>query len=290
MAPERDGGPACVFEVAWGAATDQGRVRSRNEDAWYAGTSVFVVADGMGGHTSGEVASRSVVDSFRADDDLWLTPEVLHEALDSAVARVRGLPAPGRAPGSTVVGVGLAAQAGVPCWLVFNVGDSRAYRLSAGLLEQISVDHSRVQELKDAGVVIEAGPRRNIITKAIGGGVRGPVSADQWLMPALAGDRILLCSDGLTGEVSDQLIAATLLAFRSPQSAAEQLVSAAVNAGGRDNVTVVVVDAVRVGSADARHTDVMEGDTLSDLADPNPTVPDINAFMSGGDEPWKAQS
>lgn len=274
-----------AFDVRWGAATSQGAVRRHNEDAWYAGPPVFLVADGMGGHQRGEVASRVVVEAFQAVDDEWLTAPVVCDVLDRASAEVGGIAADGPPPGTTVVGVGLAEQEGAPCWLVFNVGDSRAYRLRAGDLKQISVDHSRVQQLLDSGDAVSgrraASTPRNVITRAIGGGMRGAVEVDQWLLPAGAGDRVLLCSDGLTTEVSDQLIAATLLSVNDPQDAAEQLVAAAVDAGGHDNVTVVIVDAVRVANPDGSPAATSVETTLSDFPAPDDdaTLPDPTAFL-----------
>ena len=275
-----------VFDVGWGATTSQGAVRSHNEDSWYAGGRVFVVADGMGGHQRGEAASRVVAQAFTAlAGDEWLTAHALCEVLGRAADEVSALAAAGPPPGTTVVGVGLASQEGAPCWLVFNVGDSRAYLLRNGELKQISIDHSRVQQLIDSG---EAGSGRraavaprNVITRAIGGGMRGPVEVDQWLLPATEGDRLLLCSDGLHTEVSDQLIAATLLSTRDPRRAADQLVAAAVAAGGHDNVTVVIVDALRVIGADGTVAGASVETTLSDFpsTDDDATLPDPTAFL-----------
>mgnify|MGYP000853811308 FL=1 len=252
-----------VFEVSWGAASHTGIVRDHNEDAWLAASRLFLVADGLGGHERGEVASRAVVDAFRRIADDWLTGEKLREALLQASTTVAALDREGRAPGSTVVGVGLTEQPGPPCWLVFNVGDSRAYLLRGGSLEQISVDHSRVQELLDAGRQLSGPISHNVITRAIGAGVPGPAAADQWLVPATVGDRILLCSDGLTTEVSDQLIAAALLTFTDPQLAADELVRSALTAGGRDNVTALVVDVIAVDDAGIHG---IEDDTIEDLS------------------------
>ena len=250
MSERGPGHPPTRFKVRHGAATHPGLVRGHNEDSLLASRNTYLVADGLGGHAKGEVASQAVVAAFRAESQAdWLTPEGLHRALEQASrVIVQASGGVGRAPGSTVVGVGLAAQSGLPYWMIFNVGDSRAYMLRSGKLQQISVDHSRVQAVADAGG--QANPAaRNVITRAIGAGLPSPVLADQWLMPAAVGDRVMLCSDGLSTEVSDQLIAATLLAFCEPQEAADELVRAALNAGGRDNVTVVVVDAIEVTGA-----------------------------------------
>ncbi|MGV2903553.1 PP2C family protein-serine/threonine phosphatase, partial [Microbacterium sp. AGC62] len=131
-----------------------------------------------------------------------------------------------------------------------NIGDSRTYRLADGELEQISVDHSVVQELIESGELTAAEAatdrRRNIITRAIGASSTG--DADYWLFPAELGDRMLICSDGLTTEVSDERITQILAAEPDPQRAADILVDEAVQAGGRDNITVVIVDAVSVAA------------------------------------------
>src|SRR5690606_38000217 len=159
---------------------------------------------------------------------------------------------PGRGAGTTVSGVVLAEVAGEPYWIVVNLGASRTYRLARGVLEQISVDHSEVQELIDAGTVTRAQaahhPRRHVVTRAIG--AAGGIDVDYWLLPVSRGDRMLVCSDGLTGELSDHDVTTTLLAESDPQAAAERLVAQAVRAGGRDNVTVVVVDVREIDGQD----------------------------------------
>lgn len=239
---------AAIFRATAGAATDAGRARTHNEDSYLAATPVFLVADGMGGHTRGAAASARVVRGFEplAGRD-WVSPAELHDAVTRAAASVGELAGDGPAPGSTLTGVALTRADGRPCWLVFNVGDSRAYLMRDGALEQVSVDHSRRQELLEAGTPedsIMVG--RNVITRALGGGRGGVPIVDQWLLPAAQGDRLLVCSDGLSTEVSAPLIAAILGSQPDPRDAARELVAAALEAGGRDNVTVVVVDAVEV--------------------------------------------
>ncbi len=277
-----------IFEVKWGATSDKGLVRAHNEDAWLAGDTLFLVADGVGGHSAGDIASRAVVDALRPLANQQLTSTDLHKALEAARTQVTNLDRPGRQPGSTVVGVGLIEQYGVEYWMFFNIGDSRAYLLRDSELEQITVDHSRYQELKESGKAADESVGRNVITKAIGAGVRGPLLADQWLVPARAGDRVLLCSDGLTTEVSDQLIAATLLSHSEPKQAAEELVRSALIAGGHDNVTALVVDAVHVGVPGQIRQD-LEEDTLSDateLIDLADTLPELKPawFTASGRE------
>lgn len=268
--------PEMVFTVAAGAATDRGRRRQANEDGYLADAPVFLVADGMGGHVGGAAASGAVVAAF-ADSisGEWVTTGALDEAVASAARNVAALPASERsAPGSTVTGVGLAEQNGTPCWLVFNVGDSRTYRLSDGQLEQVTIDHSLVQQLLDHGAIDATEARshdeRNVITRALGAGMSTRPAVDQWLLVAEPGDRMLICSDGLHGELTDQLIAATLLTEPDPVAAAESLVAAAVEAGGRDNVTVIVVDAIDVVAVPH---DPAVFDTEDSLDLDGPTVP-----------------
>ena len=191
----------------------------------------------------------------------WVTAEELHEAVGAASAEVGALAGTGSAPGSTLAGVALSEQAGCPCWFAFNVGDSRIYLLRDGQLEQISVDHSFRQELLEQGAApdsIRIG--RNVITRALGAGRPGVPVVDQWLRPAVTGDRVLVCSDGLTTELGDDDLLGVLSAATGPEDAAATLVHAAVSAGGRDNVTVVVVEAVEVVRASG--PDVLDDDTL----------------------------
>lgn len=232
-----------VLEVIFGARTETGLVRPHNEDSYLTVPPVFLVADGMGGHSSGEVASRSVADAFLSlAGNQWLTSESLINAVAKASSAVKLLADEGRHPGSTLTGVGLTKQSGMACWLVFNIGDSRTYLLRDGQLLQISVDHSATRQRPDGPAV------QHVITRALGAGMRSEPAADQWIVPAREGDRILLCSDGLTNELTSQLVSAILMAATDPRDAATQLVDAAINAGGHDNVTAVVVFATKVVS------------------------------------------
>ncbi|MDO5498061.1 MAG: protein phosphatase 2C domain-containing protein [Propionibacteriaceae bacterium] len=241
--------PRPVIEIAWGAATDPGG-RAHNEDRYLAARPVFSVADGMGGNRGGELASTQVIAALEPMAGReWLDPAELDLAIVEA-AHVLARLGDGRgAPGSTLAGVGLVDSVGRPCWLVFNIGDSRVYLLQGERLEQVSTDHSLVQEHAAADDAAQATRvPRNLITRAIGAGQPGVPEPDRWLLPARTGDRLLICSDGLTGELTDHLIAATLLACDDPQVCAQELVRTAVEAGARDNVTVVVVDAVAVST------------------------------------------
>ncbi|MGB7963856.1 MAG: hypothetical protein WCF12_12995, partial [Propionicimonas sp.] len=157
--------------------------------------------------------------------------------------------ASGQAPaGTTISGVAVSEHDGTSYWLVMNIGDSRTYLLADGALEQISVDHSAVQELIDEGRLAAADaerhPERHVITKAVGAGSHA--EPDYWLIPAGRGDRLLVCSDGLSKEVSFELIQRVLSEESDPDAAAARLVQEALLHGGRDNVSVIIVDALSV--------------------------------------------
>jgi serine/threonine protein phosphatase PrpC len=239
-----------VITLRSGAASSAGSVRSLNEDDYVATAPVFVVADGMGGHRSGEVASGIAVREFqRLLERDRLAPTDVIEAFDRANDRIlwRTEQEPDRAGmGTTLTCLVVVDTGGVDHWMLVNVGDSRVYRFAAGALRQLSVDHSEVEELVAAGAITRdearVHPRRNVITRSLGT-VRPPVP-DEWLLPPSRGERFLLCSDGLVDELRDEEIGAVLARHPGPQAAADALVDAAVRAGGHDNVTVVVVDVV----------------------------------------------
>jgi protein phosphatase len=178
-----------------------------------------------------------------------LTIDDVHAAVATARRRVEALPSgAGAGAGTTLTGVVIADVDGEGYWLAINLGDSRTYRLSEGRFEQVSVDHSVVQELVDSGELAadaaQRDSRRNVITRAIGAGSDG--EPDYWLIPAEEGDRILVCSDGLSGELEHDALHAVLLSESDPQAAATRLVHEAMVRGGRDNITALVVDALRV--------------------------------------------
>jgi protein phosphatase len=234
----------------WGAASHQGRRRSLNEDGYLATGRVFFVADGMGGHEAGEVASAEALAALSGLAEVEQVEPALVEAfLEIAQQRVRAIETDsGNAPGTTLTGVLVDEREDVPYWLFVNVGDSRTYMLTNGELAQVSVDHSEVQELVDAGTITmdeaRRHPRRNVITRALG--AQDGVRADFRYIPVALHDRVLICSDGLTGELTDEQITAILLREPHPERAAGHLVDAAIQAGGRDNITVIVVDVTGV--------------------------------------------
>jgi protein phosphatase len=244
---------ASPLAVASGAATHVGLRRKINEDSHLAATPVFVVADGMGGHRAGEVASAMVVEEFAT---LVGRPSLGIDDVQAALARARqrvdtlSESEGAEGAGTTLAGVVVADIDGEGYWLAMNLGDSRTYLLSDTGFEQVSVDHSVVQELVDLGQLDEdaaaSDSRRNVITRAIGAGSAG--EPDFWLLPASRGDRVLVCSDGLSSDVDAAAIEAILRAEAQPQAAAERLVHAALDNGGRDNITAIVVDVLAIRS------------------------------------------
>ena len=246
--------------IAHSAQTDVGRVRSVNEDSFLAEAPVYLVADGMGGHARGDAASRAVVDTFRRHLEAGRpsTPEQVLDAIHSSNDAVRALTEEGEegtaVAGTTLTGVALVdAGAGAGFhWMVFNIGDSRVYAWDGRTLDQLSVDHSDVQELVDAGLIspdeAERHPDRNVITRALG--ADEVVDPDIWLIPAAGRQMFLVCSDGLTKELDDERIS-SVLAGDAVHAAgmAGELVDAALEHGGRDNVSVVVVEST-IGADD----------------------------------------
>ena len=235
--------------LSWGAATHPGKVRVDNEDAFVAEPMVFAVADGMGGHQAGEVASAIAADTMRdrLSGGAASVGVVIAAVVEANAAIFQGAHTnPGqRGMGTTLTALAALTSPTGPTRLVLaNVGDSRTYLYRGGRLRRATVDHSYVQELVNTGHITEyearSHPRRNIVTRALG--IEPTVKVDTWVVPLALGDRFVLCSDGLVDEVADDEIAQLLSANAQPQAAAEALVAAANANGGRDNVTVVVVD------------------------------------------------
>jgi protein phosphatase len=232
--------------LRWGGATDTGRVRDLNEDSMLVTDRLFAVADGMGGHAAGEVASLIAIETLKAN--AGATTDELVEAIrlaNAAVLTRSHEDAATRGMGTTLSVVGLVGDE----ILVANVGDSRVYRLHLGELEQLSEDHSLVQDLVREGRISPAEarvhPNRNVVTRTIG--IDPSVDVDWWVIDPAAGDRYLICSDGLTDEVEDHVIARVLHTEKDPEVAARRLVDTANEAGGRDNISVVVIDVVDDG-------------------------------------------
>jgi len=242
--------------TSWGSATDRGRVREVNEDALLAYPPVFLVADGMGGHDAGDLASRIAVEEFaQLAGQPSASSDDVHACFSRTSTRIRTEFTRGRQGGTTVSGVAVTEHDGGWYWLVFNVGDSRVYRWSDPALTQVSVDHSVVQELLDSGDLspdaARRHPERHVLTRALGTGE--PPEPDYWLLPAGAEDRLLICTDGLTRELADHEISRVLASVDDPQEAAALLVQEALERGGRDNVSAVVVDVATATAPEQSH-------------------------------------
>ncbi len=234
-----------TLRLVVGAASDVGRVRDHNEDAYLVDDQLglVAVADGMGGHQAGEVASATALEALRA---AVTSGEGIRDAVTSANdavydksttdERLSGM-------GTTLTAATLATGGTL---LLGHVGDSRAYLLHDGTLRRLTTDHSLVEELIQAGEITpeeaEADPRRSMITRALG--IEPDVDVDLYPTQLVSGDRLLFCSDGLTGMVSEDELGTILRDEHDPTAAAARLVAAANSAGGIDNITVLVVDAV----------------------------------------------
>ena len=246
--------------LAWAALTDVGHRREVNEDSVIAAPPIFSVADGMGGHSAGDVASDAVVTRLAEHaGKTVLDAQSVESALSLAVQDMATGPGvTDSGTGTTVTGVVLAVISDAPSWIVFNIGDSRVYQLTAGVLEQVTTDHSVVQELLDAGRIsreeADVHPHGNIITRAVG--FHEPPIPDYRILPLQPGMRILVCSDGLSKEITSHGIRHFLMTNRTAAQAADALVEAALENGGRDNVTVIVLDVLRVDDLGVDGVDV----------------------------------
>jgi len=236
------------------AASNIGKVRKSNQDSGYAGYNFFFVADGMGGHAGGDIASAMVSQSVASADKQYGSAEeaiknvdasliAANEKLTSTVADHQEL----RGMGTTFSGLMFVDNK----IALSHIGDSRIYRVSNGNLTQVSKDHTFVQRLVDTGRITEeealVHPRRNVLMRVLGD-VEIEVEIDSEIHDAIPGDRWLLCSDGLSGFVSDSVIAQILLNKTvDPEEASELLIYEALEQGAPDNVTVVIVDVLAAG-------------------------------------------
>ena len=235
------------MELAWGAATDVGKVRQLNEDSLLAEAGAFVVADGMGGHQAGDVASRLTVGAVRdmlseGLPDIGTIGTVVQRANLAVRAHARAAGQEGM--GSTFVGAFVVQNADEEAIVVVNVGDSRCYALVDDGVSQITLDHSYVQELVDSGeITAEAAmhhPERNVVTRAIG--IEDVVAGDFFMLPTAPRTRLLLCSDGVSGELSLGRMADLLAAVPDPAECAAALIAAVLEGRAGDNATAIVVD------------------------------------------------
>ncbi|HET6531938.1 MAG TPA: protein phosphatase 2C domain-containing protein [Actinoplanes sp.] len=227
------------------AATDQGLVRSNNEDAVFVGNRLFVVADGMGGLPAGELASDILVQALSVIDEQPTSDEPLQDliaALQTANERIEAAVSDDAARdgmGTTVTALLLAGDR----MAALNVGDSRCYLVRAGQMTQLTRDDTYVQALVDQGVLTpddaRRHPQRALVTQAVQGGPFRPAGR---MVPIQPGDRFLLCSDGLTDYVEDDVIAQVLCDVEDRKACAAELIARTLEAGAPDNVTVLVAD------------------------------------------------
>jgi serine/threonine protein phosphatase PrpC len=279
-----------TLRIRAGAATHVGQVRSINQDSFLVlpDQQLFVVADGMGGHQGGEVASRIAVDALRSgytDATTTGLAEAITEAnvqihdTGEADSSLRGM-------GTTIVAAAVVSdeQTGDTDQLVIaSVGDSRAYLFRDGALTQLTEDHSIVGDLVREGRITEeeaeVHPQRNIVTRVLG--VYPEVEIDIWPVDPVQGDRFVLCSDGLFNEVRIDQISAVLRRLADPQEAASELVRLANEGGGRDNITVAVLEVVDDGGV-AEHA----SEALANEPSRTGSTTDLAGFGSArGDEP-----
>ncbi|MGH9129182.1 MAG: Stp1/IreP family PP2C-type Ser/Thr phosphatase [Acidimicrobiales bacterium] len=239
-----------MIRLSSGAATDVGNVRQMNQDLALEADGLFGVADGMGGHVGGEVASRTAIEALRSTFEQANGPPSIRDlvgavgAANLAVWNQALTDEDLRGMGTTLTAMALVTEDGVAEIALVNVGDSRAYRLRDGTFAQLTADHTMVEEMVRIGELsareAASHPRRHVLTRSIGN--EPDVEVDAWLVRPVDGDRLLLCSDGLFNEVDDDSISDVLGEVADPAEAAAELVRRALENGGSDNVTVVVVD------------------------------------------------
>lgn len=235
--------------LSWAGATDTGRRRENNQDSFLAAFPLFVVADGMGGHAGGEIASqRTIARLTEVVTGGEVTTATIEAALEAAVSDITAHPdTTDDGTGTTLTGLLFTSVDQDARWVSLNIGDSRVYLLRDGALVQITTDHSVVQELITAGRLspeeAEGHPYSNVITRAVGVSEAQP--PDYRDFGVQDGDRFVICSDGLTKELTDYGIQHFLGLHSTPEGAVDAMMSAALENGGRDNVTIIVVDAQR---------------------------------------------
>lgn len=247
-----------MIRFATAATTDVGQVRAANEDGYFEGDSVFAVADGMGGHVAGEVASSTALEPIAAlDGRVFPDAATAAASLRSAVLEANQAVARKAAGDPSYRGMGTTLTAAMVEGRrlhVAHVGDSRAYLLRGRTFSQLTEDHTLVQRLVEEGQLsheeAEHHPQRSVVTRAVG--VNRELEVDTLTLELAPGDQILVCSDGLTGVVSDTDIAHRLLADQPPAEAVEELVRLANDSGGPDNITVVLLRVTTERSAGGR--------------------------------------
>ncbi|GGM00045.1 protein phosphatase [Streptomyces fumigatiscleroticus] len=266
MYPEPTGEVRMSLSLRFAAGSHKGMIREGNEDSGYAGPRLLAIADGMGGQAAGEVASSEVISTIVALDDDVPGSDIL-TSLGTAVQRANDQLRQMVEEDPALEGMGTTLTAllwtGQRLGLV-HVGDSRAYLLRDGVLTQITQDHTWVQRLVDEGRITEeeanTHPQRSLLMRALGSGDH--VEPDLSIREVRAGDRYLICSDGLSGVVSHQTLEDTLASYQGPQETVQELIQLALRGGGPDNITVIVADVL----------DLDTGDTLAGQLSDTPVV------------------
>jgi protein phosphatase len=266
MYPEPTGEVRMSLSLRFAAGSHKGMIREGNEDSGYAGPRLLAIADGMGGQAAGEVASSEVISTIVALDDDVPGSDIL-TSLGTAVQRANDQLRMMVEEDPQLEGMGTTLTAllwtGQRLGLV-HVGDSRAYLLRDGVLTQITQDHTWVQRLVDEGRITEeeatTHPQRSLLMRALGSGEH--VEPDLSIREVRAGDRYLICSDGLSGVVSHQTMEDTLASYQGPQETVQELIQLALRGGGPDNITVIVADVL----------DIDSGDTLAGQLSDTPVV------------------
>ncbi|MBU7597866.1 Stp1/IreP family PP2C-type Ser/Thr phosphatase [Streptomyces sp. P38-E01] len=254
MYPEQTGEVRMSLALRFAAGSHDGMIREHNEDSGYAGPRLLAVADGMGGQAAGEVASSEVISTIVELDEDVPGSDIL-TTLGSSVARANEQLRVMVEEDPQLEGMGTTLTAllwtGQRLGLV-HVGDSRAYLLRDGVLTQITQDHTWVQRLVDEGRITEeeatTHPQRSLLMRALGSGDH--VEPDLSVREVRAGDRYLICSDGLSGVVSHQTLEDTLSSYQGPQETVEELIQLALRGGGPDNITVIIADVLDVDADD----------------------------------------
>ncbi|HCS60666.1 MAG TPA: serine/threonine-protein phosphatase [Microbacterium sp.] len=238
--------------LSWAGVTDTGLRRDNNQDAFLAEYPLFVVADGMGGHAGGEIASQSTIARLQEVVSTGtVTTGAIEHALEQAVGDIASHPeTTDEGTGTTLTGILFDLADDEPRWISLNIGDSRVYLLREARLVQVTTDHSVVQELISSGRLspeeAESHPYSNVITRAVGA---SELTAPDYLgIEVQDGDRFVICSDGLTKELTDYGIQHFLREHADPAIAVDAMLAAALENGGRDNVTIIVVKIERDGA------------------------------------------
>ncbi len=265
-----------TFEAA--QLTHVGQLRQVNQDASLIDMGVFAVADGMGGHAAGDIAAALAVEELGKVIRMASVDDLVGAVKDAntAITRRAAGDADLQGMGTTVVALASFVEGDAQQLALVNVGDSRGYLFRGGELKQLTEDHSLVADLVRDGMLrpdqAEQHPQRNVITRALG--IGADVQVDSWVHSPEPGDRFLLCSDGLFNEVSEAEIARVLGEVAWPEDAVAQLVDMANEAGGRDNITVLIVDAVDPDNDDREARAETAATGAADVADVDLDSPD----------------